>query len=120
MAVFASRQIVVPILPIAVTITGSGDSSKCYATINGTKQYSAGTHEVDAGDTITFGVMGVSNSETKGHITSDGTEVLRVTSGDTETYEWTVPSGISTIEIAMETKGIPSAVLVGIITVTTS
>lgn len=99
MAVFASRQIVMPVLPIAVTITGTGNSVSCYATINGTKQYEAGTHEVNAGDTITFGVIG---SRNPGWVTIDGTEVLKVTSGSTETYKWTVPSGISTVEIAME------------------
>lgn len=99
MAVFASRQIVVPVLPITVTITGSGDSSKCYAIINGTKQYSAGTHEVNAGDTITFGVSGY--PVFTGFVKVDGTKVLEVTNPSAKTYDWTVPSGISTVEIAM-------------------
>ena len=112
MAVFASRQIAMPVLSIAVTITGSGDSSKCYAIINGTKQYSAGTHEVNAGDTITFGVGGI----VYGSVTIDGTEVLKVTGG-LKTHDWTVPSGISTIEIAMAyNTGLQS----GKITVTTA
>lgn len=101
MAVFASRQIVVPVLPIPVTITGSGDADYCYATINGTKQYSAGTHEVNAGDTITFGVYG--GNKNHGLVTIDGTQVLEVTSYSTKTYDWTVPSDISAIEIAMTT-----------------
>lgn len=101
MAVFASKQIVMPVLTIAVTITGSGNSASCYATINGTKQYEAGTHEVNTGDTITFGVIGA-NSSNPGWVTIDGTEVLRVTDRTTQTYDWTVPSGISAIEIAME------------------
>lgn len=84
--------------PVAVTITGSGDSSYCYAIINGTKQYSTGTHEVNTGDTITFGVHGATYV---GTITIDGTPVLKVTDGSTQTYDWTVPIGISTIEIAM-------------------
>ena len=99
MAVFASRQIVMPVLSIAVTITGSGNSGNCYATINGTKQYSAGTHEVNAGDTITFGVAGSINE--LGWVEIDGTEVLLATDFAVKTYDWTVPSGISTIEIAM-------------------
>ena len=115
MAVFASRQIVIPATTIAVTITGTGSQNYCYAIINGTKQYSAGTHEVNAGDTITFSIFGRSSS-TYGLVTIDGTEVLRVTSGSTATYDWTVPSGISTIEIAM-TCGTPPA---GRITVTTA
>ena len=100
MAVFASKQIVMPATPIVVTITGSGDSSKCYAIINGTKKYSAGTHEVNAGDTITFGVFG--SQSHSGYVTIDGTKVLRVTIGGTKTYDWIVPDGISTVEIAME------------------
>ena len=89
--------------PVAVTITGTGNSSRCYAIINGTKQYSAGTHEVYAGDTITFGVYGQDKSY--GFVKIDGTQVLKVTSGSTKTYDWTVPSGISTIEIAMTVNG---------------
>ena len=116
MAVFASRQIVMPVLSIAVTITGSGNADKCYATINGTKQYSAGTHEVNAGDTITFGVFG-SSSHNPGTVTIDGTEVLRVSNKSTKTYDWTVPNGISTVEIAMEYNSSSKS---GKITVTTA
>lgn len=92
-----------PATPIAVTITGTGDSRKCYAIINGTTQYTAGTHEVYAGDTITFGIYGAGKSP--GTITIDGTEVLSVTSGSTETYDWTVPSVNSDIKIAMAYSG---------------
>ena len=117
MAVFASRQIVMPVLSIVVTITGSGDAKYCYATINGTKQYSAGTHEVNAGDTITFGVYGKSLS-IFGSVIIDGAEVLKVTSNAVETYDWIVPSGISTIEIEMTVAPFPN--LFGTITVTTA
>lgn len=89
-----------PATTIAVTITGTGDSEYCYAIINGTKQYEAGTHEVNAGDTITFGVHGVS-STFYGLVKIDGTEVLKVTDASTQTYDWTVPNGISTVEIEM-------------------
>ena len=119
MAVFASKQIVMPVLSIAVTITGTGNADYCYATINGTKQYSAGTHEVNTGDTITFGVYGRNDTD-YGSVTIDGTEVLRVTGKTTQTYDWTVPGGISTVEIAMvyDTKaGRPNY---GAITVTTA
>ena len=85
--------------PIAVTITGAGNADYCYATINGTKQYSAGTHEVNTGDTITFCVFG--RRLAYGWVEIDGTKVLEVTDASTQTYDWTVPSGISTIEIAM-------------------
>ena len=116
MAVFASKQIVMPVLSVTVTITGAGDSNKCYAIINGTKQYSAGTHEVNAGDTITFGVYG-RNSTNYGAVTIDGTRVLKVTNEKTQTYDWIVPSGISTIEIDLDTAKTFSY---GRITVTTA
>lgn len=115
MAVFASRQIVIPTpTPITVTITGSGEADKCYATINGTQQYSAGTHEVNAGDTITFGVHG---SNVPGYVKVDGTKVLEVTNPSVKTYDWTVPRGISTVEIAMEYSSRP---IYGRIIVTTA
>lgn len=113
MAVFASRQIVLP--PITVTITGTGNSRLCYATINGVNQYQAGTHEVNTGDTITFGVFG--GIKASGTITIDGTQVLEVRDNSTKTYDWTVPSGISTVEIAMTYN---SKNMQGIITVTTA
>ena len=102
MAVFASKQIVMPVLSIAVTITGTGRADRCYATINGTNQYEAGTHEVNAGDTITFGVYGEATGTYSGSVTIDGTQVLRAVDSKTHTYDWTVPSGISTIEIEMK------------------
>ena len=104
MAVFASKQIVMPVLSVSVTITGSGNSASCYATINGTKQYEASTHEVNAGDTITFCVIGNSNPGNPGWVEIDGTQVLQATSSSQKTYDWTVPSGISTIEIALNYK----------------
>lgn len=119
MAVFTSRQIVMPVVQtqIAVTITGEGNADYCYATINGTKQYSAGTHEVNAGDTITFCVFG--RRRANGWVRIDGTQVLEVSDASTQTYDWTVPSGISTIEIAMSYS--PSTSLRnGRITVTTA
>ena len=116
MAVFASRQIVMPATPIAVTITGTGHSSRCYATINGVNQYEAGTHEVYAGDTITFGVYGTVGSN-PGSVTIDGMKVLQATGASTQTYDWTVPNGISTVEIAMEYNSSSKS---GKITVTTA
>lgn len=106
--------------PVSVTITGTGNSASCYATINGTKQYKAGTYEVYAGDTITFGVYG-SAGQRSGWVVIDGTEVLRAAAAKTETYDWTVPSGISAIEIAMSIKiTIPGHPVIGTITVTTA
>ena len=103
-----------PVFHVTVTITGTGRLNYCYATINGTKQYSAGTYRVNAGDTITFGVFG-KNYTYYGSVTIDGTQVLIVEDGTMQTYDWTVPSGISTIEIAMA-----YSLSRGIITVTTA
>ena len=102
MSVYFLRRGEPPATTIAVTITSAGDAKSCYAIINGTKQYSAGTHEVNAGDTITFGVFGIPEQGFQGWVKIDGTQVLKVTSASTKTYDWTVPSGISTIEIAMK------------------
>ena len=90
-------------LNIIATITGTGSSNSCYAIINGTNQYSAGTHEVNAGDTITFGVYGVQGSNKTGSVTIDGTEVLIRRNG-LKTYDWIVPDRSSTVEIAMTYK----------------
>ena len=116
MAVFASRQIVIQ-TPIVVTITGTGDEQYFYAIINGTKQYSAGTHEVNAGDIITFGVFGAGTwPNLVGSLTIDGTEVMTVTNSVPQTYDWTVPNGISTVEIAISVNEYGC----GTITVTTA
>lgn len=104
---------------IAVTITGSGNSSYCYATINGTKYTAAATDiEVQKGDAITFGVYGRSTTY-KGTVTIDGTVVLSVTSMSTKTYEWTVPGGVKAISITMSYTSTSSR-RCGTITVTTS
>lgn len=92
---------VVPPSTIAVTITGRGDSTYCYVIINDAIYHEAGTHEVNSGDRINFGVFGRSTSN-YGSVTIDGTEALRVTNGSTKNYSWKVPSGISTIKIAMK------------------
>lgn len=105
MAVFASRQIVIPVLTVTVTITGSGNVSGCYATINGTKQYEAGTHEVNAGDTITFGVRG--GDDEASSLVINGTLVLIAPPSQNKTYDLTVPSGVSSIEISMSFGGGP-------------
>lgn len=119
--VFASKQIVMPVAPpsvVTVTLSGTGNTSYCYATINGTKRYGAGTYEVEAGDAITFGVYGRSSSY-YGDVKIDGTQVLKVTNQTTKTYEWTVPSGISSATIAM-TYTSTSSQRRGRITVTTA
>lgn len=89
------------ISPAAVTITGTGNATYCYATINGTKYSGAASNiEVMPGDVITFGVYGRSSTY-YGRVTIDGTQVLNVTNQTTQTYNWTVPDGVKTISIAM-------------------
>ena len=81
------------------TITGGGNATYCYATING-KKYSADQLEVavNAGDEIIFGVYGYSATY-YGELVIDGVQVLKVTDKTTTTYSWTVPSGVTFIII---------------------
>lgn len=103
--VFASKQIVIPVTPpskVAVMITGTGDIKHCYAIVNGIKLYAEVINEIEVkpGDTITFGVYGTSQSY-YGEVKIDGIQVLKATNQITQTYSWTVPSGISSATIAM-------------------
>lgn len=88
-----------PDLTVDVTVTGTGNTSYCYANIGGTKVTAAGAYTVSAGDTITFGVYG--SRKSNGIVKIDGTRVLIASSSATETYDWAVPGGISSITIAM-------------------
>ena len=88
-----------PVLPVAVTITGAGDSRDCYAIINGTKRYRAGTYEVNTGDTIKFYINSKSERD-DGAITIDGEDKAIISVGSV-TYDWIVPDGTSTVKIAM-------------------
>lgn len=99
MSVFFRRRGEPPATTIVVTITGTGSSIYCYAIINGTKQYSAGTHEVNVGDTITFGVKG--GSDEASSLVINGTLVLIAPPSQNKTYDLTVPSGVSAIKISM-------------------
>ena len=103
MSVYFLRRGEPPVLYVTVKVASPGDATYCYAIINGTKRYSIGTFEVHVGDTITFGVYGY-NTSTAGWVKIDGTEVLRVTNSSLKTYDWTVPCGISTIEIRMSSQ----------------
>lgn len=100
---------------IPVTVTGRGNTSYCYATIGGETVTAAGTYTVKSGGTITFGVRG--SSKASGIVKIDGTRVLIASSGATETYDWTVPSDIGSIEIVLNYRGSGQN---GTITVTTA
>ena len=84
---------------IPVTVTGKGNTSYCYATIGGETVTAEGTYTAKAGGTITFGVYG--SPKSNGIVKIDGTRVLIAHSNATETYDWAVPGGISSITIAM-------------------
>ena len=113
---FKRRPLVSAIEPVAVTITGTGHATYAYATINGTT-YTAATSDIEVlpGDVITLSVYSLSSNA--GTITIDGTVVASVSNTTTNraTYEWTVPEGITSIEIALR-----KASVIGYITVTTS
>ena len=102
-----------------VTISGTGNSTYCYAKINNqTYSGTASGIEVARGSTITFGVYGRSSTYV-GKVTIDGTAVLTVTNQTTQTYNWTVPAGTKTITMAM-TYSSSSYSRYGTITVTTT
>lgn len=105
------------IKPALVTITGTGNASYCYVTINGTKyNASASGIEVMPGDVIRFGVRGYSSAY-NGTVTIDGAQVVSVTNTTTKTYDWTVPEEVSEITISLSYQ---SSRTLGRITVTTS
>lgn len=86
--------------PIPVTITGEGASGYCYATINGTTYISATSGiEVMPGDTVVFCVSKFSG--VNGTVTVDGNVVFTASTQGPATYNWTVPDGISSINIAL-------------------
>lgn len=104
-------------LAASVSITGSGNSTYCYATIGGTKRYGAGTYQVTPGSTIVFSVYGRSATY-KGTVTINGETELEVTNQSTQTYTWTVPNDVTQITIAMSYTSTSSSRR-GNITVTT-
>lgn len=108
-----------PSIAVTAAITGSGNSSNCYVTINGTNYISdASNIEVHTGDQIVFGVYGHSSTY-YGNVTINGTTVLTASSRVTETYTYTVPKGIRQILITLSYTS-TSKRRNGRITVTTS
>ena len=104
---------------VAVTITGSGDASYSYAIINGASYSKAASGiEVETGDIITFGVYG-SMSQT-GTLVVDGRTTVSASENSTETYNWTVPSGVSKVTINLAVSGNNPYTRYATITVTTS
>lgn len=100
--------------PVTATITGTGNSTYSYATINGTTYTAAASGiEVMAGDVISFTIM--ADGSKTASLTIDGEIVLSYEPFGTGTYDWTVPSGISAISITLAYSS-----YTGNITVTTS
>ena len=96
---------------VDVTITGAGNVNYCYAIINGTKYYAAASGlNVNSGEKITFYV-----DIDGGPITIDGEQITDASGGLGGEYTWTVPSGITTITIALTSDNWSTS-----ITVTTS
>jgi len=91
-AVFAMKK-------ITVTLSGSGNSSYCYATINGTKRTDAGSYQVELGSTITFGVYGRSSSY-PGWVKVNNVSILNVTNQSTQTVTWDVPMDANAVTIS--------------------
>lgn len=102
----------------AVTITGTGQTSRCYVTIGGTKYTTATTGlSVMTGDTITCTVNIPSGAGTAGStVTLNGAVIFTSSSGSasgggsgfpgstsstTSSYPWVVPKGTKTISIAL-------------------
>lgn len=101
---------------ILVSVTGTGDSTNCYFTYNGTKHTAAGDFAVQAGDEIAF-TVGRDADVDPAAIKINGSTVAVVTSTGTKTYKWTVPEGTRSISIALSYR---SSTLCGNITVTTA
>lgn len=98
-----------PTEPIAVTISGTGESGRCYATIGGTtytSEYDGDTSNISviAGDVITFCVYsGKYIFLSEAAVEINGEKVAEASSVATPTtYEWTVPEGTTSIEIVLE------------------
>jgi len=77
-----------------ITISGTGNSSYCYVSIDGSKKTASGSYTVDKGDTIIFGVYGRSSTY-YGEVKIDDTQVLKVTNQTTKTYNYIVNNNLT-------------------------
>ena len=109
-----------PVLTVAVTITGSGNGT-CYVIINGTQHYSGTSSDISVmpGDIITFSVKGY-NSAYPGELTIDGERFIYVTTETSSTYDWKVPYRLKSIKITMSYFTTYNNKYCGEITVTTA
>lgn len=114
--IFLRRPLVELPKPVTVKITGTGSSSSCYVTLNGTK-YTAAASNLSAmtGDTITFGISrgsssgGYPSSSSSGTIKLNGTTIFTASAGDAppsssqtaSTLNWVIPKGTQTVTIKL-------------------
>ena len=88
---------------VEVTITGTGHSKHCYATINGTRYNSAATGiVVMTGEVIIFCVGGTLTHP--GTLEINGNVVLSVGESEyitSKRYEWVVPDRITSVSIKL-------------------
>ena len=81
-----------------VNISGTGDATNGYATVNGTKYTSEASGIILALNTITFGVR--KNMGVGGYVKVNGSEVHSATTG-ASTYTWTVPRDAVQVDIVL-------------------
>ena len=91
---------------VTITVTGSGNSSYCYLTINGAKVYSAGTHEVSPGDVIACYAGAAPNTPTsvRHSIKLNGVTVKSSSGGTASLYSYTATTD-ATISLSREGYG---------------
>lgn len=97
-----ARQFYTAIVNVAMSITNTGDSSRCYAQYNGNKYYTSGsTFTVPAGNTVILHVAGTTSSSHNSQITIDNVTVVDVSTYTATDYSWTVPNNITSASIAL-------------------
>lgn len=87
-----------------VTITGSGDATYAYVTINGTNYTTATTVEVDTGDEISITVYG-NGSSYPGYVTLNGETVLNTSGQYTHTVDSACTVRLSVAEVGKFMQG---------------
>ena len=107
-------------IPVTITDTTSTGNAYRYVTINGTKYTTSATGiEVVRGDTIVCFVAGVNAA---GTVHVNKTEVFSSGVDTSGTYDWVVPTGITSIDISLTfiSNNIMGPVIQGRIDITTS
>lgn len=96
-----ARQFYTAIVNVAISITNTGDSSRCYAQYNGNTYYTSGsTFTVPAGNTVILHVAGATSSN-HSWIVINNVTVVDVSTNTATDYSWTVPNNITSASIAL-------------------